>query len=445
MNAKQIAEIKQWDAEHVIYPWKTQGWYKPILMERAEGIHMFSAEGKRYIDFCSGLLNINIGHGNQHVLDAMKAQMDKLCYVASPFTTEPKARLAKMISEVTPGDLDYVFFTNAGAEAIENAIKAVRWFTGRQKIYSNWRGYHGATSGCITLTGDPRRIPCEPGIPGAGKFFGPYCYRCPFGYESEKTCKIQCLETLKTQIMLEGPKTIAGIFMEPIVGTNGIIIPPVEFMKGVRQICDENGILLVMDEVMAGWGRSGKWFGCEHFGVVPDIICAAKGLTSGYVQLGVMIWSKKVWDFFKEKPFVSGLTYYGHALACATGVANLEVYKSENLIEKSRINGDYLNNKLWSLYERHPSIGDVRCKGLWACLELVSDRKTKAPLAGYADSRMNVMGEFTKRILDMGLWAFAKWDFIFLAPPLIITPAQIDEAVAILDKALEHPDSLLKK
>lgn len=444
MNKEKIAEIKQWDAEHVIYPWKTQGWYKPILMERAEGIHMYDAEGKRYIDFCSGLLNINIGHGNKHVLDAMKAQMDKLCYVASTFTTEPKARLAKMISEVTPGDLDYVFFTNAGAEAVENAIKAVRWYTGRQKIYSNWRGYHGATSGAITLTGDPRRIPCEPGIPGAGKFFGPYCYRCPFGYKDEKTCKIQCLETLKTQIMLEGPKTIAGIFMEPIVGTNGIIIPPVEFMKGVRQICDENGILLVMDEVMAGWGRSGKWFGCEHFGIVPDIITAAKGLTSGYVQLGVMIWSKKLWDFFKEKPFISGLTYYGHALGCAAGVANLEVYKSEGLIEKSRINGDYLNNKLWSLYERHPSIGDVRCKGLWACLELVADRKTREPLAGYADAKRNVMGEFTKRILGMGLWAFAKWDYIFLAPPLIITPEQIDEAVAILDKALEYPDSLLK-
>ncbi len=445
MNAQELADVQKWEREHVIYPWKKQGWYEPIVIDRADGIHMFGADGKRYVDFCSGLLNVNIGHHNRHVLDAMQAQMEKLCHIASPFATEARAKLAKMVSDVTPGDLDYVFFTNSGAEANENAIKAVRWFTGRQKIYSNWRGYHGATAACATLTGDPRRIPCEPGIPGVGKFFGPYCYRCPFGYKDNKTCGIQCLETFKTQIMLEGPKSIAGIFMEPIVGTNGIIIPPVEFMQGVRQVCDEHGILLVMDEVMAGFGRSGKWFGCEHFGVVPDIITAAKGVTSGYVQLGLMIWSKKVWDFFCEHPFVSGLTYYGHALACATGVANLEVYHKENLIEKSRINGEYFEKKLWELYEKHPSIGDVRCKGLWACLELVADRETKEPLAGYGDCKQNVMGEFTKRILDLGLWAFAKWDYIFLAPPLIITPEQIDESIAILDKALDYPDSLLKK
>ncbi len=446
MNPNELEEIKQWDSEHVIYPWKVQGSYKPIVMDRAEGIYMVDAEGKRFIDFCSGLLNVNIGHSHPHVLDAMRKQMEKLTNVAGAvFTTEPKAKLAKMISEVTPGDLDYVFFTNGGAEANENAIKAVRWFTGRHKIYSAWRSYHGATAGAIALTGDPRRIPCEPGIPGVGKFFGPYCYRCPFGYKDNKTCGTQCLETLKTQIMLDGPKSIAGIFMEPIVGTNGIIIPPVAFMKGVRELCDEHGILLVMDEVMAGWGRSGKWFGCEHFDIVPDIITAAKGLTSGYVQLGVMIWNKKIWDHFCEKPFVGGLTYFGHALACAAGIANIEVYKEENLIEKSRINGEYLEKKLWELYEKHPSIGDVRCKGLWACLELVADRETKEPLAGFANSKQNVMGELIKRLLDMGLWAFAKWDFIFLAPPLIITPEQIDDAIAILDKALEYPDSLLKK
>ena len=245
--------------------------------------------------------------------------------------------------------------------------------------------------------------------------------------------------------MLDGPKTIAAIFIEPIVGTNGIIIPPVGFVRGVREICDENGILMVVDEVMAGWGRTGKWFGIEHYGVVPDMIVTAKGLTSGYVPLGAMIWSKKLWDYFYDHPFVGGLTYSGHALACAAGIANIEVYRSENLIEKSRLNGEHLSNRLNELLEKHPSVGDVRCKGLWACIELTSDKKTKAPLAGFADSRMNVSAELTKRLLGMGLYLFAKWDFIFIAPPLIITKEEIDEAISIIDKALEYTDSIALK
>ncbi len=438
-------EIKKLDRQHVIYPWKAQRGVDPIVIDRAEGIHFWDADGKRYIDFCAGLLCINIGHGNQHVLGAMKEQMAKFTYVPPSFATEPKSRLAGMISEVTPGDLDHVFFTNAGAEAIENAIKAARKFTGRHKIYSRWRSYHGATAGAITLTGDPRRWYAEPGIPGVVKFFGPYCYRCPFGCERGSSGGMQCLETLKTQIMLDGPKTIAAIFIEPIVGTNGILIPPDGYMKGLRQICDENGILLVLDEVMSGWGRTGKWFGIQHDEVVADIMVTAKGLTSGYVQLGAMIWSKKIWDHFYDHPFVGGLTYLGHALACATGVANVEVYRSESLIEKSRINGEYLGQKLKELLEKHPSVGDVRCRGLWACIELTSDKETKAPLAGFADTRMNVSSGLLKRLYEMGLHLFAKWDFIFIAPPLIITRDEIDEAVSILDEALEYTDSLIGK
>jgi taurine--2-oxoglutarate transaminase len=433
-------EIKKIDRQHVVYSWKAQRDVDPLVIERADGIYLWDADDNRYIDFCAGLLCVNIGHGNKHILDTMKNQMQKFTYVSGFFATEAKARLARMISEVTPGDLDHVFFTNAGAEAVENAIKAVRMVTGRHKIYSRWRSYHGATAGAITLTGDPRRWYAEPGIPGLVKFFGPYCYRCPFGYESAETCSLQCLETLKTQIMLDGPKTIAAIFVEPIVGTNGILIPPAGFMKGVREVCDENGILLVVDEVMAGWGRSGKWFGIEHYDVVPDIIVTAKGLTSAYVPLGAMIWSKKIWDHFYDHPFVGGLTYSGHALACAAGIASIEVYRDEDLIEKSRVNGDYLNTKLRELKEKHPSVGDVRCKGLWACIELTSDKKTKAPLAGFADSRMNVSGGLMRELFKCGLYLFAKWDFIFIAPPLIITQEQIDDAAAILDKALEYTD-----
>ncbi len=438
-------EIKKMDKDHVIYAWKPQRNNDPIIMDRAEGIHMWDTDGKKYIDFCSGLLSMNIGHGNQHVINAMKKQMEKFNYVAAMFGTEVKAKLAKMISEVTPGTLDHVFFTNGGAEAIENAIKAVRWATGRQKIYSRWRSYHGATAGAISITGDPRRWAAEPGIPGAVKYFGPYCHQCPYGYENEHVCKLQCLETLKQQVMLDGPKTIAAFFVEPIVGTNGIIVPPVAYMKGLRQLCDENGILLVSDEVMAGWGRSGKWFGIDHFGVEPDLMVTAKGLTSSYIQLGALIWNDKVHEHFMDHPFVGGLTYSGHALACAAGIANIEVYKNENLIEKSRINGEYLNKKLLELKEIHPSIGDVRCKGLWACIELTSDRKTKAPLAGFADSIMNVSGELAKRLYAQGLYLFPKWDFIFMAPALIITQEQIDESIEIISNALEYTDSLVKK
>lgn len=440
-----VDEIRKWDRDHVVYCWKVQRSSQPIIMARADGVYQWDIEGKRYIDFCAGLLCVNIGHGNRHVLSAMREQMDKLCYVGSMFGTEPRARLARMIAEVTPGDLDHVFFTNGGAEAVENAIKAARWFTGRQKIYSAWRGYHGATAGAIAITGDPRRWPTEPGVPGAVKYFGPYCYRCPFGYEDEHSCGMQCLETLKTQVMLEGPKSIAAIIIEPIVGTSGIIVPPKAFVQGVRQLCDENGILLISDEVMAAWGRAGTWFGIEHFDVVPDIITTAKGLTSSYVPLGAVIWNKKIMDHFCERPFVGGLTYAGHALACAAGVANIEVYRKENLIERSRAQGEYLGRKLCELREAHPSVGDVRWKGLWACIELVSDKKTKRPLAGFGDAIRNVSSEIYRRVNAEGLTLFAKWDFIFIAPPLIIAEGQIDEAIAIIDRALEHTDALVGK
>jgi len=440
-SMKQVQEL---DREHIIYSWKAQKSVNPIIMESAEGIYQWDVDGKKYIDFASGLLCVNIGHGNKHVLDSMKKQMEKLCYVGTMFGTEVKAKLAEMISEVTPGDLDYVFFTNGGAEANENAIKAARAYTGRQKIYSRWRGYHGATAGAITLTGDPRRWAAEPGMPGVVHYFGPYPYNDPFGtIDDPEECGRRTLEVLKTQIMLDGPHTIAAIFLEPIVGTNGIIIPPKSYVQGLRKLCDDYGILMVCDEVMSGWGRSGKWFGIEHFDVVPDIITTAKGLTSGYVPLGAMIWNKKLWDHFQDHPFVGGLTYGGHALACSAAIANIEVYRNEGLIDRSRIMGEYFSEKLKDLKEKHPSVGDVRNIGLWGAIELTSDKEKRTPLAGFADSRRNVSAELTRRMADMGLTLFAKWDFIFMAPPLIINREQLDEAMAIIDKALEFTDSLL--
>jgi taurine--2-oxoglutarate transaminase len=438
-------ELQKLDRSHVIYSWKPQGGWLPTMIDRAEGIYMYDTDSRRIIDGCAGLLNVNIGHGNRHVLEAMKAQMDKLCFVSPGFGTEPKARLAEMVAELTPGDLDYVFFTNGGAEANENAIKAARWYTGRHKIYASWKSYHGATAGAITLTGDPRRWPAEPGIPGVVHFFGPYPYRCPFGSRDEEECGEKTLAVLKEQLMYDNPMSVAAIIMEPVVGTNGIVIPPKNFMKGLRQLCDENGILLIIDEVMGGWGRAGKWFCVEHFDIVPDIMTTAKGITSGYVQLGATIWSRKIWDFFQERKFSSGLTYCGHALACACGIANIEVYKKYNLIEQAAANGEYLKKKLKELEKKHASVGDTRSIGLWACIELVADKKSKAPLAGYNDSIRNVSGALSKIFMENGLYLYCNWDYIFISPPIIISRPQIDELLEIVEKGLNHTDTLVKK
>lgn len=438
-------ELQRLDREHVIYSWKPQGGWKPLMIDHAEGIHLYDTDGRRIVDGCSGLLNINLGHSNRHVLDAMKAQMEKLCFVSPGFGTEPKARLAAMVADLTPGDLDYVFFTNGGAEANENAIKTARWFTGRHKIYGAWKSYHGATAGAITVTGDPRRWPAEPGIPGVVHFFGPYPYRCPFGSRDEEECGQRTLAVLKEQLMFDDPKSVAAIIMEPIVGTNGIIRPTKSYVQGVRQLCDENGILLIIDEVMSGWGRAGRWFASELFDVVPDIMTTAKGITSGYVQLGATIWTKKIWDFFQERKFASGLTYCGHPLACACGIANIEEYRRQDLIAASAEKGEYLARKLKALEAKHPSVGDTRCVGMWACIELVSDRRTKAPLAGFNDSIRNVSGQLGKIFLDNGLYLYCNWDYIFISPPLIMTKPEIDEMVAVIEKGLDWTDTLAKK
>ena len=440
MNSEEIRAL---DREHVIYSWAAQGKVNPTVIDRAEGIYMYTPEGERYTDFISGLICVNVGHSHPHVLKAMGDQMEKMTYISPSFGSEVKAKLCSMVAEVTPGDLDYVFLCNGGAEANENAIKAARWYTGRHKIYSAWKSYHGATAGAITLTGDPRRWPAEPGIPGVVKYFGPYPYQCPFGTDDPEECGKRTLEVLKTQLMFDNPKTVAAIFMEPIVGTNGIIIPPKNYMMGLKEICEDNGILLVADEVMAGWGRTGKWFGVDHFDIVPDIMTTAKGLTSGYVQLGAMVWNKKIWEHFYNKPYVGGLTFTGHSLACAAGIANIEIYRNENLIEKTSKNGEYFTKRLNELKEKHPSVGDVRNLGLWACIELVSDRKTKAPIAGYNDCIKNISNEIGKRFHERGMHTYCKWDYIFLAPPLVITREQLDEAINIIDEVLEYPDSII--
>ena len=436
-------ELRALEQRHVVYGWQPQRFPAPALVKRAEGVLFWDSGGNQYLDLCSGQINVNVGYGHKYILQAMKAQMESLTYVAPSFATEPRIRLSSMIADRCPGDLQYVFFSNSGSEAIENAIKIARAVTGRLKIYSAWQSYHGATAGASAISGDPRRLFAEPVVPGAVKFHYAACYRCPFGQSAPPDCKFSCLASLERQIIHDGPETIAAIVLEPIVGTSGLYVPPAEFIKSVRKLCDEHGILLVFDETMTGWGRTGRWFACEHFGITPDILVTAKGITSAYVPLGATILTASIRDKFLDTAFVGGLTNEGHALGCAAGIANIEVYEQESLIERSAALGDYLHRSLLELQAIHPSVGSVRGKGLFACLELSSDRERQTGIAGHRNSRRNIAGEITSKMLQMGIFLIAKWDFVFIAPPLIISKSTLTEAIEKVDKMLAYTDGLI--
>jgi taurine--2-oxoglutarate transaminase len=431
------------DPTHSLFGWQRQNAVPAPLVERAEHIYFWDVEGKRYADFCSGQMNVNVGYGHPHILAAMRRQMETLTYIAPNFPTEARLRLATMVTECAPPGLNHVFFSNSGAEAVETAIKIARAVTGRTRIYSGWQSYHGATAGAAAVSGDPRRHYVEPAMPGIGKFLYPNCYRCPFGQSAPPGCHFACLASLRSQIVLDGPETVAAILLEPIVGTSGLYVPPPEFISGVRALCDEFGILLIFDETMTGWGRTGKWFASEHFAVVPDIITTAKGLASGYVPLSATIVNQRIRDHFAERPLVAGVTTEAHTLACAAAIANIEVYRNEGLIERSATEGAYLHERLAAMKERHPCIGDVRGKGLFACIELTADRAAKKPLAGYRNSQCDVATDFSRRLLAMGIFLVAKWDFIFLAPPLVITRCELDEHLDLIDSALNSLDELV--
>ncbi len=355
--------------------------------------------------------------------------------------TEPRSTLARMLAEVTPGDLSMAFFTNGGAEANENAIKLARWYTGRHKVIARYRSYHGATAGAITLTGDPRRWPAEPGIPGVVRMLDPYTYRCPAGHPYP--CPVcSGAPHLEEILQYEGADTVAAVILETVTGTNGVIVPPDGYLQSIREVCDRHGILLICDEVMAGFGRTGKWFACENWDVVPDILTVAKGINSGYVPLGAMVISEQLRDWIRDKPFSGGLTYSGHPLACASAVASIEVFREEGIVENAAAHGRYLADALRSLEERHPSIGDVRGLGLFWGLELVRNRDSREPLVPF-----NAGGEaaapvqrLTKAALDAGLYLFVHWNVIMLAPPLNITREELDEGLAVLDEALAIAD-----
>jgi taurine--2-oxoglutarate transaminase len=427
-------EIVRLSREHTFFAWSVQGAVDPIAIDRAEGIYLYTPEGRRIIDFNSQLMSVNIGHGDQRVIDAITAQATKLQFVQPAFATEPRARLGAKLAEILPGDLDKVFLTLGGAEAIENAIKLARHYTGRTKVLARYRSYHGATLGAMTLTGDPRRWANEPGIVGVVRY--PDTHR--WG-EKEPRPVAESLQGLEDVIVYEGAHTIAAVFLETIVGTNGILIPPDGYIQGVREICDRHGILMVADEVMAGFGRTGRWFAVDHWDTVPDLMTMAKGLTSSYLPLGAVAMRRHVAEAFEEKMYYGGLTYSSHALSCAAAVATIGVYEEDGLIDNARRMGAVMRRHHEALYTKHPSVGTHRSLGLFGIIDLVRSRDPYIPMTGFngTSDEMKAIGKFLR---DNGLYTMIANNSIHTNPPLCITEDQLAEGFEIIDRALDLAD-----
>src|SRR5580765_834243 len=422
-------DIVRLSKKHTIFEWSPQGTFDPLPVARAKGVYFWTPSGKRYLDFNSQLMCVNIGHGDERVVNAIAAQAAQLLY-ANPFlATEPRARLGAKLAELCPGDIDVFFFTNAGAEANENAFKLARAFTGRQKILARYRSYHGATAAAISATGDPRRW-SQPPMAGVVHVLDPY-HGIQRGWESVE----ESLAYLEEVVQLEGPHTIAAFILEPVTGTNGILVPPDGYMQGVRALCDKYGILMICDEVMSGFGRTGEWFAINHWHVVPDIITMAKGLTSAYVQLGAVGMRQKIADHFQKNAFPSGLTYNSHPLACATALATIDVIEQDKLIDRATQTGKLMAQLLKDLASRHPSVGAVRSIGLFGIVELVRHRETLEPMAPFNGSspEMQALAKFFR---DEGLYTIVRWNYFFTNPPLPITEDELREGFSIVSRGL---------
>jgi taurine--2-oxoglutarate transaminase len=436
------AEIVDLTKRHTLFSWSAQGSLNPIAMVRGEGIYFWDADGKRYTDMNSQLMCVNIGHGDRRVIDAIKRQADELVYAGPGMATPVRARLGKLLAGLTPGDLDHFFFTLGGAEANENAIRIARMVSGRQKIMVRYRSYHGATLGAISLTGDPRRWANEPGMPGVVRFFDPYKYRSPLYREGDSDADFtrRSLEQIEEIIAYEGGHTIAAIFIETVTGTNGLIVPPDGYLQGLRAICDRHGIMLVCDEVMCGLGRTGAWFAADHWGVVPDMITMAKGLTSAYLPLGAVAMSGKIASYFDKNVFYGGLTYSSHPMSLAAAEACLQVMIDDDMVAHTKRMGGVLRELHQEMKEKHPSVGDVRSIGLLGVLELVRNRETKEPMAPFNGTSPE-MQKLSGFLREQGMYAFVNWNNLFTNPPLCITEQQLREAFTIIDKGLEITDA----
>ena len=436
MNSETMIKLCK---QHTIYSWNKQSAVNPIPVERAEGVYFWTPEGKRYLDWNSQVMSVNIGHGNKRVVEAMKAQLDVLPFAGPATATPVRAELGKLLSEIVPGDINTFFFTNGGAEANENAIKAARYYTGRFKILSRYRSYHGATNACMQLTGDPRRWASEPGAPGFVHVMDPWPYDYSFGQTDEEITRNN-LQYLEEVIMYEGPQNIAAMFIETVTGTNGVLPPPRGYLKGLRELLSRHGILMICDEVMAGFGRTGRLFAFEHADIVPDIVCMAKGLTSSYAPLGCMGLSDAIAAYFQDNVFWGGLTYNGHPLALASAVANIGVLRDDGLVENAARLERVMREEMDRLTEKHVSVKTGRCIGLFGMMDLQINAKGE-PVAPYGGSHP-ALTRFKSALLDRGLFTFVRWSSFMCNPPLCITEEQLREGYAIIDDALEIVDAI---
>lgn len=436
-------EILQLNLQHTIFSWSRQTGLHPLSIRHAKGVYLYTHSGKKILDFSSQLMNVNIGHGHPKVAEAVARQMNEVSYVSPAMITEARGRLGQKLAQITPGHLSRTFFTNGGADAIEHAYKLARYVTGRHKVITLYQSYHGATYGAASAGGDPRGLPHDSqGIPNIMHAENPYFYRCPWHSKTPEACGEQAAAHLERIVRFEGPQHVAAIILEGESGTSGCIKFPPGYWKRIKNIAGRYGILTIADEVMSGFGRTGKWFGVDHHDVVPDILCMAKGITSGYIPLGGVIVNEDIINKFNDRPFMQGLTYSAHAVACAAANAVIAIYEEENLVANAAAMGNYMEKKVELLKERHPCIGDFRITGLLGCLELVKNRTTKEPMAPWnaTPAEMEIMNRVNAKLLELGLFTFVRWNYVFTCPPLCITKDEIDEGLDIISKALQIAD-----
>ncbi len=444
--ASTNAEVAAADRAHIFHSWSAQHLISPLPLAGGAGCEFWDHEGNRWLDFSSQLVNLNLGHQHPRVIAAIVDQAQRLCTVAPSFANQTRNEAAGLIAAHAPEGLDRVFFTNGGAEANENAVRLARAHTGRSKVLATYRSYHGGTAATMALTGEPRRWGSEPSIPGVVHFIGPYTYRSSFGATSDVEEGERALAHLAEVIQYEGAEQIAAIILETVVGTNGVLVPPADYLPGVRALCDEHGILLIFDEVMVGFGRTGAWFAADHWNVAPDLLCFAKGVNSGYVPLGGVVMTEVVAGTFAERAYQGGLTYSGHPLACAAAVGAIRAMEDEDVIgHAAHIGTDVLGPGLQALAVRHPSVGEVRGMGCFFALELVRDQDTREGLVPFNASGVAAkpMVEVVNACKSRGLWPFAHFNRIHMAPPLIVTADEVGRALAILDEALTVADGFV--
>ncbi|MEW7289129.1 aminotransferase class III-fold pyridoxal phosphate-dependent enzyme [Aquimarina sp. 2304DJ70-9] len=440
MSDQQIVKN---NLEYTLFSWAKQGNLNPINASHAKGSYFYDRDGKKYLDFSSQLMNVNIGHGDQRITDAVAKQMKEVSYVYPGMATDVRGKLGKKIAEITPGNLTKTFFTLGGAEAIENGIKLARMYTGRHKIITHYRAYHGATYGAISAGGDPRRFPVDSqAMPNVVHVENPYAYRCPWNSSSIEECGELALAHLERVIKFQNPESIAAILFEGESGSSGCIKYPPMYLKKIRDICDRYGILFIVDEVMSGFGRTGKMFGIDHHDVTPDIMCLAKGLTSGYLPLGGTVVTDTIANHFNDHPMVIGLTYSAHPTLCAAALENIRIIEEEQLVDKAAKMGTYIETEIEKLKKKHPSIGDFRNTGLLGCIELVKNRKTKEPITPWnaKPNEMEITNKMATKIRELGMFTFVRWNWIFIAPPLNISKEEVDEGLEIVSQAIAIAD-----